>query len=102
MAHITGGGIVENVPRMLPDAMQARLDRASWPRLPVFDWLQQHGNVDDTEMHRVFNCGLGMVLAVAAADARRAIAMLNDAGEQAFDVGEVAAREPGGAHAIVA
>ncbi len=69
MAHITGGGLVLNVPRMLPEGVQARLDRARWPRPAIFDWLQAQGRVDDDEMHRVFNCGLGMVLAVAPADA---------------------------------
>ncbi|HEV2220152.1 MAG TPA: phosphoribosylformylglycinamidine cyclo-ligase [Casimicrobiaceae bacterium] len=92
MAHITGGGLIENVPRMLPDAVQARLERATWPRPPVFDWLQEHGSVSDDEMHRVFNCGIGMVLVVSAPDAKAAVAMLNDAGERAFDIGAVVAR----------
>ncbi|MDE2004169.1 MAG: phosphoribosylformylglycinamidine cyclo-ligase [Betaproteobacteria bacterium] len=100
MAHITGGGLIENVPRMLPDAVQARLERTQWPRPPVFAWLQEHGSVSDDEMHRVFNCGIGMVLAVSPADAKAAVAMLNDAGERAFDIGEVVAR-PGGAAAAV-
>ena len=102
MAHITGGGLVLNVPRMLPDHVQARLARASWPRPPVFDWLQARGNVTDDEMHRVFNCGIGMVIVVAASDARATIETLNDAGEQAFDIGEIVARADGAPHAIVA
>jgi phosphoribosylformylglycinamidine cyclo-ligase len=102
MAHITGGGLVENVPRMLPDGLQARLDRTKWPRPAIFAWLQEHGNVSDDEMHRVFNCGIGMVLAIAPADASAAIAMLNDAGERAYDIGEVVARPEGEATAIVA
>ncbi len=102
MAHITGGGLVENVPRMLPDGLQARLERSRWPRPAVFDWLQEHGNVADDEMHRVFNCGIGMVIALAPADAPAAIAMLNDAGERAYDIGEVVARPEGAAAAIVA
>jgi phosphoribosylformylglycinamidine cyclo-ligase len=101
MAHITGGGLTLNVPRMLPDAVQASIDRSTWPRPPVFDWLQAHGGVADDEMHRVFNCGIGMVLAVAASDARAAIDALNRAGEQAFDVGEVIARPDGAPHAVV-
>ncbi|HSN34034.1 MAG TPA: phosphoribosylformylglycinamidine cyclo-ligase, partial [Ideonella sp.] len=101
MAHITGGGLVENVPRILADGLQARLERAKWPRPAVFDWLQEHGNVSDAEMHRVFNCGIGMVIAMAPADAGAAIAMLNDAGERAFDIGEVVARPEGEAAAIV-
>ena len=102
MAHITGGGLVLNVPRMLPDHVQARLARASWPRPPVFDWLQARGNVTDDEMHRVFNCGIGMVIVVAASDARATIETLNAAGEQAFDIGEIVARADGAPHAIVA
>jgi phosphoribosylformylglycinamidine cyclo-ligase len=102
MAHITGGGLVLNVPRMLPEGVQARLDRARWPRPAIFDWLQAQGRVDDDEMHRVFNCGLGMVLAVAPADAAATIDALNADGEQAFDVGEIVARPDGAAHAVVA
>ena len=101
MAHITGGGLVLNVPRMLPDGMQARLSRGRWPRPPVFDWLQQAGNVVDDEMHRVFNCGIGLVLAVAASDAGNAIESLNAAGEHAFDVGEIMPRPDGAPAAIV-
>ncbi|HSC23575.1 MAG TPA: phosphoribosylformylglycinamidine cyclo-ligase [Casimicrobiaceae bacterium] len=102
MAHITGGGLVLNVPRMLPDSVQARLARAQWPRPAIFDWLQRSGNVADDEMHRVFNCGLGMVLAVAAKDVSRAIASLAAHGEKAYDVGEIVARRDGEAQAIVA
>ena len=101
MAHITGGGLVLNVPRMLPDGVQARLFRARWPRPPVFDWLQRQGNVTDDEMHRVFNCGIGMVLAVAAHDAQATIAALAEAGETAYDIGEIVARPDGAPQAIV-
>jgi phosphoribosylformylglycinamidine cyclo-ligase len=101
IAHITGGGLVENVPRMLPGGVQARLERARWPRPAIFDWLQQHGNVSDDEMHRVFNCGIGMVLAVAAADVGATIAFLAGAGERAFDIGEIDVRPESAAAAIV-
>ncbi|HEX7326954.1 MAG TPA: phosphoribosylformylglycinamidine cyclo-ligase [Casimicrobiaceae bacterium] len=101
MAHITGGGLVENVPRMLAPSLQARLLRARWPRSPVFDWLQQHGRIADDEMHRVFNCGIGFVLAVAPGDVTAAIAELEAAGERAFEIGEVAARPAGAAATIV-
>lgn len=101
MAHITGGGLVQNVPRMLSDNVQARLSRGRWPRPPVFAWLQQHGNVADDEMHRVFNCGIGMVLAVAPNDVAVALATLSDAGEIAHEIGEVVARPAGAPHAIV-
>jgi len=101
MAHITGGGLVLNVPRMLPDGVQARLVGARWPRPPVFGWLQRQGNVADDEMHRVFNCGIGMVLAVAAHDAQATIAALAEAGETAYDIGEIVARPDGAPQAIV-
>ena len=88
MAHITGGGLVENVPRMLPAGLQARLTRTAWRRPPVFDWLQRHGNVADAEMHRVFNCGIGMAIVVAPAHADRALKRLDDAGERAMRIGD--------------
>jgi phosphoribosylformylglycinamidine cyclo-ligase len=101
MAHITGGGLLLNVPRMLDESLQARLERARWPRPPIFDWLQTQGRVTDDEMHRVFNCGIGMVLAIAAEGAQAAIDALRGAGEQAFDIGEIVARPDGAAQAIV-
>jgi phosphoribosylformylglycinamidine cyclo-ligase len=82
MAHITGGGLTLNVPRMLPESVQAVMDRSLWPRPAVFDWLQTQGHVADDEMHRVFNCGIGMVLAVGASDVAPAIAALQRAGEK--------------------
>ncbi len=102
MAHITGGGLVLNVPRMLPDGVQARLSRDAWPRPAIFDWLQRQGDVAGDEMHRVFNCGLGMVLAVPARDVPAALAFLGEAGETAYGVGEIVARPAGAPHAIVA
>ena len=101
MAHITGGGLTLNVPRMLPHAVQATMDRATWPRPPVFDWLQAQGRVTDDEMHRVFNCGIGMVLAVAASDVKAAIDALQRAGEQAFDIGAIVTRNGDAPHAVV-
>ncbi len=95
MAHITGGGLVENVPRMLPAGLQARLERAAWTRPAIFDWLQRHGNVADAEMHRVFNCGIGMAVVVAAADAQRAVRFLEAAGERTFNIGEIVAQPAG-------
>ena len=95
MAHITGGGLVENVPRVLPAGTRAVMHRDAWPRPPLFDWLQREGGVADAEMHRVFNCGIGMVVVVAAADADRATRMLADAGEQVFRIGDIEAH-PGG------
>ena len=95
MAHITGGGIVENVPRMLPAGLQARLSRAAWQRPAIFDWLQRHGQVADAEMHRVFNCGIGMALVVAAAEAERAMRFLEASGERTFRIGEITAQPAG-------
>ena len=89
MAHITGGGLTENVPRILPAGVQARIDASTWQRPAVFDWLQAHGRVDDAEMHRVFNCGIGMVVVVASRDADQAIARLTAAGEGAQRIGEI-------------
>ena len=101
MAHITGGGLLLNVPRMLPDGAQARIDRARWPRPAIFDWLQAQGNVADDEMHRVFNCGIGMALAVAPQDVQTAYDALSAAGERAFEIGEVVARPPDAPQTIV-
>ena len=92
MAHITGGGLVENVPRMLPDGVQARITRSAWTRPPIFDWLQRHGGVADDEMHRVFNCGIGMAIVVAAEHADRALRILDEGGERAQRIGTIIAR----------
>ena len=102
MAHITGGGLLENVHRMFPDAVAARIERARWPRPDIFDWLQQAGNVTDAEMHRVFNCGIGMIVVVAAAEAERAQALLTEAGETVYQIGAVVPRVPGAPGTVVA
>jgi phosphoribosylformylglycinamidine cyclo-ligase len=101
LAHITGGGLLENVPRVLPDSTQAVLRRDAWPRPPVFDWLQQHGKVDEQEMHRVLNCGIGMVVIVAREDSDRALGLLERAGEQVWRIGEIAPRPAGEAGCVV-
>ncbi|MEN0651854.1 MULTISPECIES: phosphoribosylformylglycinamidine cyclo-ligase [Hyphobacterium] len=87
LAHITGGGLVENPPRMTPDQLKPVIDYSSWKRPAVFDWLAKTGGVEDSEMARAFNCGIGMVLAVAAEDADGVIADLATAGETAFVCG---------------
>ena len=92
MAHITGGGLTENVPRILPEGVQARVDPSRWPRPPVFAWLQEQGQVADVEMHRVFNCGIGMVVIVSPGDAERAVVLLSEAGERVHRIGEIVAR----------
>jgi len=101
MAHITGGGLVENVPRVLPDEVAAVLDARAWPRPPLFDWLQREGQVADDEMHRVFNCGIGMVLVVAPEHADAALAQMRAAGEAAYRIGAIEARKPGEAQTRV-
>jgi phosphoribosylformylglycinamidine cyclo-ligase len=92
MAHITGGGITGNLPRCLPEAVAARVDQKSWTRPPLFDWLQQAGNVAPDEMLRTFNCGIGMCVVVAAADAAAAMAQLQASGETVWQIGEIVAR----------
>ncbi|HWG68138.1 MAG TPA: phosphoribosylformylglycinamidine cyclo-ligase [Steroidobacteraceae bacterium] len=89
LAHITGGGLVENIPRVLPDGLEVVLDPGSWPRGTVFDWLQRQGRVADAEMYRVFNCGIGMTVQLAAGDAQRAIAVLGAMGQEALIIGDV-------------
>ena len=89
LAHITGGGLPENLPRVLPPGCRAVIDAAGWSRPPIFDWLQEQGNVSDAEMYRTFNCGVGMVVCVAADDAERAIEQLNAAGERATRIGTI-------------
>jgi len=101
MAHITGGGLVENVPRVLSENLTAVLHRDAWVMPPLFAWLQQHGGVADAEMHRVFNCGIGMAVIVAAADAARATAELAAAGETVWRIGEIAERATGQAQTVV-
>ena len=91
LAHITGGGLLENIPRVLPDGLEVILERKSWPRQAVFDWLQRKGQVADAEMYRVFNCGIGMTVHVAARNADRALRILRDAGTEALVIGEVRA-----------
>ncbi|MDV7210467.1 phosphoribosylformylglycinamidine cyclo-ligase [Azotobacter beijerinckii] len=93
MAHITGGGLTENIPRVLPAGTQAVIDVASWSRPAVFDWLQEKGNVDEREMHRVLNCGVGMVVCVAPDKVEQALAVLREAGEQPWLIGSIAAGE---------
>jgi phosphoribosylformylglycinamidine cyclo-ligase len=100
LAHITGGGITGNVPRVLRDGLVAKINKASWPRPPVFEWLQRTGNVAEDEMFRVFNCGIGMVLVVSQQDAKRAAELLRAEGETVYEIGAVE-KGAGEARAIV-
>ena len=101
MVHITGGGLVENIPRVLGDHLTAVLDGKSWTLPPLFQWLQQHGGVADAEMHRVFNCGIGMTVIVAKENADAAMAQLQAAGETVYRIGEIRARAQGQAQTVV-
>jgi phosphoribosylformylglycinamidine cyclo-ligase len=92
LAHITGGGLIENIPRILPSDTLAQLERGSWPQPPLFGWLQHAGDIADAEMWRVFNCGIGMVVVVAQADAEQALHILGRAGETAYRIGTIQAR----------
>jgi phosphoribosylformylglycinamidine cyclo-ligase len=89
LSHITGGGLVDNIPRVLPEGLEVVLERSSWRREAVFDWLQREGKIPDAEMYRVFNCGIGMTVHVSASDAPHAIGILRDAGQEALVIGEV-------------
>jgi phosphoribosylformylglycinamidine cyclo-ligase len=93
IAHITGGGLTENLPRVLPAGVNARIDPQSWSRPAIFQWLQQQGGVIEAEMWRTFNCGVGMVVCVAAEDVDRALTVLREAGETVWPMGEIIAGE---------
>ncbi len=102
MAHITGGGLTENLPRILPETLAATLDRKCWPLPPLFQWLQREGQVADAEMHRVFNCGIGMAVVVAQEHAAAAAGLLQAAGETVHVIGRIEERKPGQAQTTVA
>lgn len=91
LSHITGGGLLENLPRVLPTGCNASIDTASWEHPQIFQWLQQAGNVATDEMLRTFNCGVGMVICVAPEDAQATLTALQDAGEQAWVIGSIEA-----------
>jgi phosphoribosylformylglycinamidine cyclo-ligase len=89
LAHITGGGLTDNIPRVLRPGLEVVLQRCAWPRTPVFEWLAQTGHIADAEMHRTFNCGIGMIAIVAADRAAEAMTLLREQGENALLIGEV-------------
>lgn len=95
MAHITGGGLTDNVPRMLPPGTAAEIRRGSWPMLPLFDWLAREGDVALDDQYRAFNMGVGLVVAVGAADVDAATLLLRGAGEDVHAIGRVVSGEPG-------
>ena len=89
ISHITGGGLLENIPRVLPKHLAANLDQNSWELPQIFKWLQSEGNIDTMEMYRVLNCGVGMVVIVPKALSDEAINILKSCGENAWLIGEV-------------
>ena len=101
MAHITGGGLTENVPRVLPANVKAVIDQSAWQRPKLFQWLQSAGNVVESEMHRVFNCGIGMCVVVAKENVQQALTLLRSSGENAMEIGRIEARQDDEAQTIV-
>lgn len=101
VAHITGGGLLENIPRVLPEYTVAKIDVGSWKRPAVFDWLQQQGNVDETEMHRVLNCGVGIVLCIAEQDLELVLDNLHESGEKPWVIGRIEQSETEQPHVIL-
>ena len=97
LAHITGGGLLENIPRVLPDGLAAHLQHGSWPQTELFAWLQATAGIDNTEMNRTFNNGIGMVVVIDAAHAAACADTLRAHGEQVFTIGKIAARGDGAA-----
>jgi len=95
LAHITGGGLLENIPRVLPEGTAAHLKKGSWPKTELFAWLQDTAGIDDFEMNRTFNNGIGMVVVIDAANADACAATLRAAGEQVFEIGLIAQRGTG-------
>jgi phosphoribosylformylglycinamidine cyclo-ligase len=95
IAHITGGGLPENLPRVLPDGISLELRRGAWPQPAVFDWLRDAGNLEESELLRTFNCGIGLVLIVGKANVERALERLAGHGERAFVIGEARPRASG-------
>lgn len=93
IAHLTGGGFWENIPRVLPEQTQAVLEESSWQWPAVFGWMQEAGNVSRLEMYRTFNCGVGMVIALSAADADKAVQLMREVGEKAWKIGVINASD---------
>ena len=89
VAHITGGGFIENIPRMIPDGLAADITLGSWPGLPIFDILERAGDIDHKEMYNIFNMGIGMVLAVSAERADETLALLKNNGEAGYAIGTI-------------
>jgi len=102
LAHITGGGLTGNIPRVLSQELAARIERKQWPMPPLFQWLRQQGNIADPELFRVFNCGIGMAVVVSAEEAAAAEKALRAAGETVWRIGRVERRKGEGPQAVIA
>ncbi len=101
LAHITGGGLLENLPRALPGGLSAEINTSYWPRPPIFDWLQREGELPEQELHRTFNCGIGMVVCVDRAEVENTLAFLGSVGETAWLIGQVVPRAGDGPQVIL-
>lgn len=94
IAHITGGGILENLPRILPKHCQANIQRNAWPTPPIFQWLQEQGNINDEDMLRTFNCGLGLIIVVKPDELDTSLRLLTELNETAYHIGGIESRQP--------
>jgi phosphoribosylformylglycinamidine cyclo-ligase len=101
LAHITGGGLAENLPRAIPETLKAAISRSAWKMPPLFEWLRREGEVAEAEMLRVFNCGIGMAIVVAAGSADAARRALTASGETVFRIGRIEARSSGEPQCVV-
>jgi len=95
LSHITGGGLIENLPRVIPDNVQVVIDTRSWTLPFIFEWLQKEGNIESQEMYRTFNCGVGMVVSVSGKDKDVAINCLQASGETAWEIGRLEVKQEG-------
>ena len=89
MAHITGGGITENIPRILNPNLMANINTNTWEMNPIFEWIATHGNISEEEMRKTFNCGIGMVLVIESKDTRETLEILSANGEKAWEIGSI-------------
>jgi len=101
LAHVTGGGLTGNVPRILPGRLAARIERSTWTLPPLFRWLQERGNIADEELFRVFNCGIGMVAVVRPGDSARALRLLKSAGVPSWRIGSIVRRAKRGPQVVI-
>ena len=101
LAHITGGGFWENIPRVLPEGTKVVCDSATWIWPEVFSWIQKNGNIDTHEMYRTFNCGVGMICVVSRNDAEKAVEILNSCGEKSWIIGSIESAEKGEEQVVI-